>query len=331
MQSLNLNFFGEKIDINIPKTLSDLHQSIASSFAFDLKDVSEFLITYTKDLKRFIIETEEDFRKFISNKIFKIDLDIDEKSRIYQNNKKEIQENKNMLKKLETERKNIIENNNKDIIRGKEKIKEIKNKIHEYQKEIQNENKKLIKIHKDNLQLLKNKEKEINDLRKTLNLSPIITKDEKKKAKKPEQQKPIKTKEKKVETNPEFNNFFKKFIDSIPQFQEMIKDKINNNQNNNNQNNNNQNNNNQNNNNQNNKNTDKKPVHYCVRCDGCNCFPIRGIRYKCAVCNNFDYCEDCEEKFCEVHQHPFIKINKPELAPKKIQVILPENMPEFKK
>ena len=80
-----------------------------------------------------------------------------------------------------------------------------------------------------------------------------------------------------------------------------------------------------------NKNTDKKPVHYCIRCDGCNCFPIRGIRYKCAVCNNFDYCEDCEEKFCEVHQHPFIKINKPELAPKKIQVILPENMPEFKK
>lgn len=311
MQSLNLNFFGEKIDINIPKTLSDLRQSIASSFAFDLSDVSEFLITYTKDLKRFIIKTEEDFRKFISNKIFKIDLDIDEKSKIYQNNKKELQENKDLLKKLEIERKTIIENNNKDIIRGKEKIKEIKNKILEYQKEIQNENKKLIKIHKDNVQLLKNKEKEINDLRKSLNLSPIKTKDEKKKPKKPEQ-KPIKTKEKKVETNPELNNFFKKFFEQIPKFQEIIRDKINNNQ-------------------DNNNNSDKKPVHNCVKCDGCNCCPIRGIRYKCAVCNNFDYCEDCEEKFCEVHQHPFIKINKPELAPKKIQVILPENMPEFKK
>jgi len=328
MQSLNLNFFGEKIDINIPKTLSDLRQSIASSFAFDLNDVSEFLITYTKDLKRFIIKTEEDFRKFISNKIFKIDLDIDEQSRIYQTNKKELQENKDMLKKLEIERKNIIDNNNKEILKGKEKIKEIKKKILEYQKEIQTQNKKLIKIHKDNVQLLKNKEKEINELRKTLNLSPIKTQEEKKKPKKPEA-KPIKTKEKKVETNPELNNLFKKFIDSIPQIQEIIKDKIINKP-------------------ETNKpetkkdetnkpetkkdkNTEKKPVHYCVRCDGCNCFPIRGIRYKCAVCNNFDYCEDCEEKYYEVHQHPFIKINKPELAPKKIQVILPENMPEFKK
>ena len=318
MQSLNLNFFGEKIDINLPKSLSDLRQTIASAFAFDLNDVSEFLITYTKDLKRIIIKTEEDFRKFISNKIFKIDLDIDEQSKIYQNNKRELQDNKDMLKKLEIERKNIIENNNKEIIKGKEKIKEMKHKILEYQKEIQTENKKLIKIHKDNVQLLKSKEKEINDLRKTLNLSPIKTKDVniKKKPKKPEPKPTIKTKEKKVETNPELNNFFKKIIDKIPQIQDMFKGKniINNQETNN-----------------NNNNTEKKPVHYCVRCDGCNCFPIRGIRYKCAVCNNFDYCEDCEEKYFEVHQHPFIKINKPELAPKKIQIILPENMPEFKK
>lgn len=38
-----------------------------------------------------------------------------------------------------------------------------------------------------------------------------------------------------------------------------------------------------------------------------------GIRYKCSVCKNFDYCEICEER--HAHDHPFIKITKPEHAP----------------
>ena len=326
MQSLNVNFFGEQFNINIPKTLSALRESIAVNFQFDLKDVSELLITYTKDFKQFIIKTEEDFRNFISNKIFKLDLNIDEKSKIFQDNKKEIEDKKNILKKLEIERKNIIENNNKEIIKGKEKLKEMKKKIIEYQKEIQNENEKLIKIHNDNVKLLENKEKEINELRKSLDLAPIKTNEEKKALKKiekeaekpkkiPVKKNPTKTKEKKVETKPEINILFKNFIDSIPKIQEMFKKSFNKNQEQ----------------KQETDNNEKQPVHYCVRCDGCNCFPIRGIRYKCAVCNNFDYCEACEEKFCNVHQHPFIKINKPDLAPKKIQIILPENMPEFKK
>ena len=33
-----------------------------------------------------------------------------------------------------------------------------------------------------------------------------------------------------------------------------------------------------------------------VICRGCSAFPIRGIRYKCTVCNSFDYCEECEAK-----------------------------------
>jgi hypothetical protein len=177
-----------------------------------------------------------------------------------------------------------------------------------------------------NKKLLENKEKEINELRKSLDLAPIKTNEEKKALKKiekeaekpkkiPVKKNPTKTKEKKVETKPEINILFKNFIDSIPKIQEIFKNSFNNNQEK----------------KQENDNNEKKPIHYCVRCDGCKCFPIRGIRYKCAVCNNFDYCEACEEKFSNVHQHPFIKINKPDLAPKKIQIILPENMPEFKK
>lgn len=49
-------------------------------------------------------------------------------------------------------------------------------------------------------------------------------------------------------------------------------------------------------------------VHENVRCDGCRAFPIRGIRYKCTMCKDFDYCEKCEET--KDHAHPFLKIKK---------------------
>ena len=47
-------------------------------------------------------------------------------------------------------------------------------------------------------------------------------------------------------------------------------------------------------------------VHHKVKCDGCGVAPIVGIRYKCTVCENFDYCEVCEAR--EEHGHPFLKI-----------------------
>jgi hypothetical protein len=41
-------------------------------------------------------------------------------------------------------------------------------------------------------------------------------------------------------------------------------------------------------------------------CNNCSLTPIIGVRYKCTVCPNFDFCEACE-KTCD-HAHPFIKI-----------------------
>jgi hypothetical protein len=56
-------------------------------------------------------------------------------------------------------------------------------------------------------------------------------------------------------------------------------------------------------------------THYRVKCDGCKKFPIEGIRYKCTICKNFDYCEECEKKYALKHGHPLLKIRKPELTP----------------
>ena len=58
-------------------------------------------------------------------------------------------------------------------------------------------------------------------------------------------------------------------------------------------------------------------VHEGVVCDGCKAFPVRGIRYKCTVCGDFDICQTCESM--DVHpEHVLCKIRKPSQAPVKL-------------
>ena len=59
---------------------------------------------------------------------------------------------------------------------------------------------------------------------------------------------------------------------------------------------------------------EKKPkleIHYNIICDGCKITPLRGNRYKCKKCKNFDFCEECYEKNKESHGHDFQKIEHP--------------------
>lgn len=72
----------------------------------------------------------------------------------------------------------------------------------------------------------------------------------------------------------------------------------------------------------------KEVIHQNVTCDGCGKKDFQGIRYKCSVCYNFDYCEECEEKFTEEHQHPFLKIRIPSLVPIEFKCELENNEKE---
>ena len=74
-------------------------------------------------------------------------------------------------------------------------------------------------------------------------------------------------------------------------------------------------------------NASKKPeevVHTRVACDGCDAHPIVGVRYKCSVCKNFDFCSKCEQR--REHPHPFLKIYLPSQAPKAMFTVIDENM-----
>ncbi|MCQ2821307.1 MAG: hypothetical protein MJ252_28945 [archaeon] len=45
-----------------------------------------------------------------------------------------------------------------------------------------------------------------------------------------------------------------------------------------------------------------------VFCQGCKCCPIKGVRYKCIFCENFNFCSKCEKEKNSTHQHPFLKL-----------------------
>ena len=65
-------------------------------------------------------------------------------------------------------------------------------------------------------------------------------------------------------------------------------------------------------------------VHQHVECDGCGVAPIVGVRYKCTVCKNFDFCSVCEER--KPHDHAFLKIKDLGQAPKAMFTVIDENM-----
>ncbi|KAL6055222.1 Next to BRCA1 gene 1 protein [Balamuthia mandrillaris] len=51
--------------------------------------------------------------------------------------------------------------------------------------------------------------------------------------------------------------------------------------------------------------------HIGITCDNCGQCPIRGNRFKCGNCDDFDLCEACEANHNHRGDHLFIKIRRP--------------------
>jgi hypothetical protein len=56
------------------------------------------------------------------------------------------------------------------------------------------------------------------------------------------------------------------------------------------------------------------PLHTSIVCDMCNAGPIKGVRYRCTICYDFDLCAKCEKKGKHPLSHPLLKLNSCGLA-----------------
>ncbi|KAM0287026.1 hypothetical protein ACHAQH_000711 [Verticillium albo-atrum] len=64
-------------------------------------------------------------------------------------------------------------------------------------------------------------------------------------------------------------------------------------------------------------------VHRGCACNSCGMVPIRGVRYRCANCADFDLCETCESQGVHIKTHIFykIKIPAPPFGPRQMQPV----------
>jgi len=152
MESLTLDFFGEKVSLNQPKDLSILRIMISEKFGFSDTDATEILIFYTKDNKKIYIINEEDYSNFKNLKLPTLYLDIEQNSRLYKSSLQKVKEettkksNEEELKLYQEQLLNI--NNQLDELRTKKmdlvrKINELvkkQKKEEELKKQEENEN-----------------------------------------------------------------------------------------------------------------------------------------------------------------------------------------------
>ncbi|KYK57579.1 EF hand domain protein [Drechmeria coniospora] len=64
-------------------------------------------------------------------------------------------------------------------------------------------------------------------------------------------------------------------------------------------------------------------VHRGCQCNSCGMVPIRGVRYRCANCADFDLCEACETQGVHIKTHIFYKIRvpAPPFGPRQMQPV----------
>ena len=419
MSNLTLNFFGELIKVDKPKSLSSLRNEISQLFGLDPQDAAEIILTYDKNGEKTTISSDEDLKTFLNSKFTRINLEISQNSKIYKDNLNKLKEqnlkDKKALEELLKKKKELKNLKETKFIPLKEELKEIESKLftlfqrkNDIKKTILEETKQIEKEEKENNQKIQEIQIKLGILNekseKTLkvekanpqvypcyigkrhmppnknqlniqykpNPSPHVhpcffprkyhIHPNKKQLKVnfakteyidiPKDSNTTKTEPNESDTDLDLkmktiddwgkclllktqelsNKLAEKFKDlptlkiSTDIYNTMNKEedkeeKL-----------------------KSNKKAENKPLygirpqnvpkkmnlcptkgnmidkekktkHFGVKCDQCGVNPIVGCRYKCSVCPNFDYCEECEKKFATKHNHAFFKITDPSMRP----------------
>lgn len=152
MESLTLDFFGEKVSLNQPKDLSILRIMISEKFGFSDTDATEILIFYTKDNKKTYIINEEDYSNFKNLKLPTLYLDIEQNSRLYKSSLQKVKEEttkKSNVEELKLYQEQLLNINNQldelrtkkmDLIRKINELVKKQKKEEELKKQEENEN-----------------------------------------------------------------------------------------------------------------------------------------------------------------------------------------------
>lgn len=352
MQKVTLNFFGEQAEINVPTDLQSLRNAITEKFLFSPSDAAELVVTYVKDFGEKIVKTEQDLICFVKSNCKKVlNLEISEESRIYKEKMQSLQNEEKIqnLKKIRKEIKEEASKKKEEIEKELEQLKlqdsiikkkynELRVQLAQVKKETEislKENKAQIislqgaegKKSKDDKKCDKDEEKEAEHfIKKLKKYQDIISqrlegkngKVEEKSIKKAEKE--IQKMKKKIEEEPSLGSKIEKylekkyaflqscfnaFLNKEPKAQQIVPQ-----------------------NNEKEKASQKKVLHQRIMCDGCGLHPIEGVRYKCTVCGDFDYCEKCYAKYKAIHNHNFLEITVPEVFPCEIKYV---SFPKFVK
>ena len=278
MSIITLNFFGEEVKIKSPQDIKSLRDEISKAFLFSKQDADEIILSYTENGDKILIDSEEDFKIFLTTKINKINLDISQNSLLYQQNLNKIEEESMKEKELLGE---LLKKDEKYFDDLKEtKFANEKKQIQEIDEQIRVLNQKRSILRKIVLDGLRSIEIERKETQKKIN----------------ELQKKLG-----IESTQEENVIIKKMkeiagnaingINALTKnvFAPKIKEEEN-----------------------------EIVLHQNKMCDLCKMTPIKGNRYKCNTCSDFDLCEQCYEKTKTCHCHEFTKFEKPEIKSQKI-------------
>ena len=170
MSKIILNFFGEKISIDKPKSLSSLRSDISRVFFFTNQDAKEILLTYKEKGKTIIILNDKDLQNFLKSKYNIIDLDINQNSKIYQDNFNKIKEEKikekTILDELLKKKEELNKLKETKFSSEKKELQEIEDKIKELTQR-KNKIKKIISIGMKQIEkVIKENNKKIENLQK---------------------------------------------------------------------------------------------------------------------------------------------------------------------
>jgi len=306
-----IDFYNETLLIPIPETFLKLKETIAIEYSMDMKDVEELILFYKdneKD-KRIFIQNEAEYLKAVESlnelnsdsnrEKFRVYLEISEKSNLYQ--REVLLDNKEIVDKQQkieiadlnqeissekSERMKYQEKLSQEILEKEKQLKALLEKETE-------EREKLLRIKKEEEEKLKILQMERTRLEEENERRSRLEKEEKERMLREEKEN-IKESLNKTVTqiiNSNMENIKAELIQkTLNETSRAIERTLNNPRK-----------------VENKANHHILNVHRRVKCDGCGMFPIVGVRYKCTVCPDFDFCENCEEVKGEIHAHPFIK------------------------